>query len=227
MKHSFRIVILLVVLFSFLESKTTDRIAVATKVQGEVEYERGNDGFKKLSSGNILQGGDRVRTGKNGFTAIIFIDDKSMLKIKGKTEVVINGQRSQGSISKKIRLDGGTLRAQITKQRRGDFVVQTPVSVASVKGTDFWLLSNDQTGDQLIGIDGLISFMNLISGDSIDVSGGFTGLSSLDGSIQTFTTDPTTIPTDPMGEESEQPSRLEIEFKGPDGKTKTLIIDYK
>ncbi len=227
MKRILNIHIILVIFFSLASSKTADRIAVATKVQGEVEYERGDEGFKKLTAGNILQGGDRVRTGKNGFTAIIFIDDKSMLKIKEKTEVMIKGQRSQGSISKKIHLDGGTLRAQVTPQRKGDFVVQTPVSVASVKGTDFWLLSNDQTGDQLIGIDGIVALVNLISGDSIDVSAGFTGLSSLDGSIQSFTTDPTTIPTDPAGAETEQPSRLEIEFKSPDGKTKTLIINYK
>lgn len=203
-----------------------DRIAVATKVMGTVEYERGRDGFKDLKPGSILEDGDRIRTGKNGFVAIIFIDDKSALKVKENTEIVVEGKRSQNAISKKINLNGGTLRALVSPQRKGEFIIQTAVSVASVKGTDFWIISNVQTGDQLIGLKGLITFINMISGDSIDISSGFTGLSSSDGSIQSYITDPNTIPVDPTGD-SDSPTRLEIEFKDPSGKKKVLIIEYK
>lgn len=205
---------------------SADRIAVATKVIGIVEYDRGKNGYAQLKPGLILEDGDRIRTGKNGFIAIIFIDDKSTLKIKENTEIVVQGKRFKGAISKKINLDRGILRALVTPQRRGEFIVQTAVSVASVKGTDFWLISDAKTGDRLIGLDGLITFINLISGDSIDISGGFSGFSSIDGSLQSFTTDLNTIPVDPT-EELNSLNRLEIELKDSSGKKKFLILEYK
>ena len=74
-----------------------------------------------------------------------FIDDKSTLKIEN-SEAVITGQRQQEYI-KKINLDSGTVKNYV--KQNVDFVIQTPTSVASVKGTDFWLISDD-SGDQVV-----------------------------------------------------------------------------
>ena len=124
----------------FCSLSLADKIAVATKVKGEVELMKvGEKKFIDLKPGTILYDGDKIRTGRNGFAAVIFIDDKSTLKLKEDSEVVITGQRTAASISKKINMDGGTIRATVKKQNT-DFVIQTPTSVASVKGTDFWLL---------------------------------------------------------------------------------------
>ena len=90
----------------------------------------GNKEFKNLRPGSILDDGDKIRTGKSGFVAIIFIDDKSTLKIKENSEAVITGRRTTKDISKKINMDGGTIRASITKQNV-DFVIQTPTSAVS------------------------------------------------------------------------------------------------
>ena len=58
------------------------RIAVSTKVKGTVEIRQNrNDVYQKLKTGKILENKDQIKTGNNGFTAIIFIDDKSKLKI--------------------------------------------------------------------------------------------------------------------------------------------------
>ena len=38
--------------------------------------------FSNLKPGTILSDGDKIRTGDRGFAAIIFIDDKSTLKLK-------------------------------------------------------------------------------------------------------------------------------------------------
>jgi hypothetical protein len=123
-------------------------------------------------------------------------------------------------------LDSGTIRAQVGKQKRGDFVIRTSVSVASVKGTDFWLISDQKVGDSVIGLEGIVSLLNQISGETLDVTSGFTGLSSMDGSLQSFKTDPKTIPVDPIGSAGDS-KKLIIEFEDASGKKKTLIIDYK
>ena len=223
-KHVFGSLLVLL-LFSPLES--ADKIAVTMKVSGTVDIEQsGSSGLSALKPGTILSDGDRIMTGKNGFAALIYIDDKSMVKIMGNTEVIIKGRLSAGSIAKQVNIDHGTLRAQIQKQRKGDFVIQSSTSVASVKGTDFWMISDPVTGDILIGLEGLVNLTNLISGESSDVGAGTTGTSTPDGSVETSETNPDNIPLDP--DEGGTPSnQIEIELEGPDGEIKTLLIDIQ
>ena len=203
------------------------KIAVTIKVSGTVDIEQsGSSGLSALKPGTILSDGDRIMTGKNGFAALIYIDDKSMVKIMGNTEVIIKGRLSAGSIAKQVNIDHGTLRAQIQKQRKGDFVIQSSTSVASVKGTDFWMISDPVTGDILIGLEGLVNLTNLISGESSDVGAGTTGTSTPDGSVETSETNPDNIPVDP-DEGGTPTNQIEIELEGPDGEIKTLLIDIQ
>jgi len=207
--------------------KSASKIAVVTKVFGKVNIETsGQSGFNKLKSGTILSDGDRIKTGDNGFVAFIYIDDKSMVKVKEKTEIIVKGIRTTGSISKQVNVDFGTLRAKVTKQRKGDFVVQSPTSVASVKGTDFWMISDPDIGDILIGLEGLVNLTNLLSGESSDVGSGMTGTSSVDGTVETSETDPDNIPNDPEAE-STTGTQIEIEFEDSNGEIKTLLIDIQ
>ena len=217
----------IIFLFTFVFSVALpNKIAVATKVKGPVEIMPiGKKGFSDLEPGTILSDGDKIRTGPSGFTAIIFIDDKSTLKVKDNSEVVITGKRTAASISKKINMDEGTIRATVKKQNT-DFVIQTPTSVASVKGTDFWLLSDPETGDQIIGIEGIVGLVNNETGQEIDVSEGMSGLSTLDGNVGLTETDPSSIPDDPS-DEIEGPSQVKIYLEGPNGEQKVMIIEYQ
>ena len=203
-------------LFLLASTLSADKIAVATKVNGLVEIMKvGKKEFSSLKAGSILDDGDKIRTGNSGFVAIIFIDDKSTLKIKENSEAVITGRRTTKDISKKINLDGGTIRASITKQNV-DFVIQTPTSVASVKGTDFWLISDD-SGDQVIGMEGLVSLVNTETGQEVSVSSGMTGVSTPDGQVGVSETDMANVPEDPDEDSEEGPSQLKIYFEGPNG----------
>ena len=217
----------IILLFTFIFSVALpNKIAVATKVKGPVEIMPiGKKGFSDLEPGTILSDGDKIRTGPSGFTAIIFIDDKSTLKVKDNSEVVITGKRTAASISKKINMDEGTIRATVKKQNT-DFVIQTPTSVASVKGTDFWLVSDPQTGDQIIGIEGIVGLVNNETGQEIDVSEGMSGLSTPDGNVGLTETDPSSIPDDPS-DEIEGPSQVKIYLEGPNGEQKVMIIEYQ
>lgn len=217
----------IILLFTFIFSVALpNKIAVATKVKGPVEIMPiGKKGFSDLEPGTILSDGDKIRTGPSGFTAIIFIDDKSTLKVKDNSEVVITGKRTAASISKKINMDEGTIRATVKKQNT-DFVIQTPTSVASVKGTDFWLVSDPETGDQIIGIEGIVGLVNNKTGQEIDVSEGMSGLSTPDGNVGLTETDPSSIPDDPS-DEIEGPSQVKIYLEGPNGEQKVMIIEYQ
>ncbi|MEC9475280.1 MAG: FecR domain-containing protein, partial [Candidatus Neomarinimicrobiota bacterium] len=127
-------------------------------------------------------------------------------------------------ISKKIDLSSGTIRAQVENNR--DFIVQTSVSVASVKGTDFWVISDSKIGDSVIGLEGIVSLSNRKSGEKIDIKAGITGFSTEDGSLQSFKSDPKNTPID-LTQNDDKDKQLEIIFKDSSGKEKKLIIEYK
>jgi hypothetical protein len=219
----FRYIVLSFFVFSFVLGS---KIAVVTKVKGLVEImPTGKTEFYDLKAGTILSSGDKIRTGKSGFTAIIFIDDKSTLKLKGNSEAVITGQRTAASISKKINMDIGTVRATIKKQNT-DFVIQTPTSVASVKGTDFWLLTDPVTGDQIICVEGTVGLVNSETGEDVDVTEGMSCISIPDGTLELGETDPSSIPDDPS-DEQEGPSQIRIYLEGPNGEQKVMVIEYQ
>jgi len=211
----------------FLSAANANKIAVVTKVKGLVEImPTGKKLFSKLKAGSILADGDKIRTGTSGFAAIIFIDDKSTLKLKGNSEAVITGQRTAASISKKINMDSGTIRATIKKQN-SSFVIQTPTSVASVKGTDFWLLTDPDKGDQVIGLEGIVSLKNIDTGQDVDVVQGMSGISTPDGDIGVEETEASSIPTDPSDSNEDGPSQFKIYLEGPNGTQKVMVIEYQ
>ena len=213
--------------FIFLSVTNANKIAVVTKVKGLVEImPTGKKLFSKLKAGSILADGDKIRTGTSGFAAIIFIDDKSTLKLKGNSEAVITGQRTAASISKKINMDSGTIRATIKKQN-SSFVIQTPTSVASVKGTDFWLLTDPDKGDQVIGLEGIVSLKNIDTGQDVDVVQGMSGISTPDGDIGVEETEASSIPTDPSDSSEDGPSQFKIYLEGPNGTQKVMVIEYQ
>ena len=201
-----------------------EKIAIVTKIIGKAEYVRGQNSSKSLNRGLIIESGDVISTFKGGFVALIFIDDKSALKIKEKTKITVSGKKGSRKISKKINLTNGTVRAQVEKNK--DFIIQTSVSVASVKGTDFWVISDKKIGDSVIGLQGTVSLSNRISGEKIDISAGITGISSTNGSLQSFKSDPKNTPID-LDQSDKEDKKLEIIFKDSAGKKKKLIIDYK
>ena len=220
--------LLVILLFNLNQTVFAQRIAIATKSLGSVEIEKKEKpGFNMLKAGTILNDGDRIRTGSDGFVLIIFIDDKSQLKIKEESEVTITGKKIASTISKNIRMDNGTVRAQVNKQRKGEFVIQSTTSVASVKGTDFWFIANSEEGDMLIGIEGIVDLFNVVSGLNVDVTAGNTGTSDDSGNLDVDPTNQNTVPDDPSDTEEDSGNQIEIEFEGPNGEIKKLLIDIQ
>ena len=220
--------ILLIILLTVSQFGLAQPIAIATKAMGTVEINKNlKPGYISLKAGTILEDGDGIRTGSDGFVLLIFIDDKSQLKVKGDSEVTISGKKIASAISKNIRMDNGTIRAEVNKQRKGEFVIQSTTSVASVKGTDFWFIANSEAGDMIIGLEGIVDLFNVISGLNVDVTAGNTGISDSNGNIDVNETNQNTIPEDPTEGDAPIGDQIEIEFEGPNGEIKKLIIDIQ
>ena len=164
-----------------------DKVAVATRVTGQVTLTKPSNQPAPLRRNTVLATGDRIRTGADGITVLMFIDDKTILRIQRNSDLSIGGQRTANAIDKQINMRFGKLKAEVAVQRLGQFLISTPTSVASVKGTDFWATSDPVLGDIFLGISGLIEVRNLISNQVIEVGGGQVGTSTPDGQTEVTT----------------------------------------
>lgn len=93
--------------------------------------------------GKPLFNGDTLRTNKNGFALVQFMD-KSLAKIKPDSRLIVRGEvEDKQNTSTRIGLELGEIFLNVSDQGAGDFEVATAKSVASVKGTKFGASSND------------------------------------------------------------------------------------
>ena len=161
-------------------------IALLTKAKGSVEYEKDSDGSiikNNLKKGQSLFDRDKLTTGSDGFAKYVYLDDGSIIKVHKNAEVYVYGTVDKRSIVKQINVAEGNVKFEISKQGKDDFTVITPTSVASVKGTDFWLDSNEDEGDQFFGLSGLVNVTNIESGDIMQLTRNTTVTSMPDGVI--------------------------------------------
>ncbi len=183
--------IVFLLLIALTSAWGADKIAFTTKVSGQVTLTTPEGQTNPLKRGTAINTDEKIVTGSDGSVVIMFIDDKSILRIQKNTTLTIGGE-STGSgagraLSKQIDMQFGKLRAQVAEQRKGEFQIITPTSVASVKGTDFWTTSDPVMGDIFLGVSGLIEVENLISGGTISVGGGQVGSSRPDGTTEVTT----------------------------------------
>ncbi|MAI88710.1 MAG: hypothetical protein CMF98_06640 [Candidatus Marinimicrobia bacterium] len=216
-----------VLLFLCLNSQPNSSIAVLSKVKGEVSVKNNSDfkDFIKVNPGYIFKDGDHVKTGINSFAVLIYLDDKSMVKLKSSTSLVINGIKDGNGINKNLNLNNGAIKSIINKQKKGEFKVTSPTSVASVKGTSFWSVTNFDQGDTFFNEEGIVEIKNLISGEIIDLLENQTGVSLSSGLINISQTIQSEIPIDEDSGEN-VPQELRIILTGPNQEQKILIIKY-
>jgi ferric-dicitrate binding protein FerR (iron transport regulator) len=114
--------------------------------------------------------GDLVNTQRNG-RARIALDDGSVLNVGSDSSLKIT-QYNPGAQQSQMDLTYGRLRSKVAKitQPDGKFEVHTPVGVAGVVGTDFFL-SFENGMMQLIVYEGTVRFCNL-AGVCVVVTGG-------------------------------------------------------
>ena len=180
---SSKLALILIVITSFISMN--DGIALITKSKGAIEYKK-NDGTiikDNLKKGTSLFDNDRIITGSNGFAKYVYLDDGSIIKVHKNAEVYIYGAIDKRSIVKQINVAEGNVKFEVSKQGKDDFTVVTPTSVATVKGTDFWLESNEEEGDQFFGLSGLVNVQNVESNVILQLTRNTTILSQPDGTI--------------------------------------------
>ena len=156
--------LLVIILSAVTVISASSKVAIAIKIKGDVSIiHKGLNTAQALKPGSPLSDQDKIRTGKNGFVAIMYLDDKTVLKMLGNSDMTILGQRSGVKINKSIDIKYGKIAAAVTPQKGKEFMIATPTSVASVKGTELAIDSDPSTGDSFTLIEGLIEVTNNIT----------------------------------------------------------------
>ena len=216
-----------VVFYSYLYCSII-KIAIAIKVKGDVSVV-----YNGLSTGQLLKPGsplnnqDKIQTGKNGFAAIMYLDDKTVVKMLGNSDLTVLGNRSGNQINKSLDIKYGKIAAAIAPQKGNEFRIATPTSVASVKGTELAIDSDPATGDSFTLLEGLIEVTNSITGESIEVEEGETAVSTPEGSLEVHETTDEDMEGFEEADLEVPTQELRFEVEDENGTIKEIIIQFQ
>ncbi|MEA3286320.1 MAG: FecR family protein [Candidatus Marinimicrobia bacterium] len=189
---------ILIVCVLFAGALQAEKVAVVSKVQGDVLLQKAADleYNRTVTMGTILDNNDQIKV-NDGFAVILLLDDKSQVKLRENTEVAIGLVEDLSGSGYHVRLDYGQALTKYAKGADFEFQLHTPTSVASIKGTEFWTITDPETGDQVIVIEGEVDVMNNFTGMMSTAGAGETVTSGTDGYIESGETQDGTIPEDP------------------------------
>ena len=213
------IITLLASVFMFAE----ENVAIMLKVRRDVRvFPTNKTNAVQGKRGYVLQHGNKIETGARSFCAVKFIDDKSLLRIRENSTCTIEGEKEQNKIDKNIIVEIGSFFASLFKPR-GSFKVTTPTSVASVKGTKFWVIQQSPT--KYIVEEGVIEVEN-DAGKALVRAGQTAVVESRTSEIQVYLTRPGEIPPE-IDEQQPGTQELDIGFQNGQGEEKTLRIKFQ
>lgn len=157
---------------SMLKKQPTPALVIA--ISGAVNLVRADGEQAEITVGTELFSGDRVITGERQSLRMQFAD-KSELQVLSNSEVVLDKLshfKETGMVDTRIRLDTGSVRTRVIKQKPGDrYEIITPAAITAVRGTTFRLSSDDSQISRTEVTEGLV----VVSADQAekDVNYGF------------------------------------------------------
>ena len=206
---------------------SSSKVAIAIKTKGDVSViYKGLNSEQVLKPGSPLSNQDKIKTGKNGYIALMYLDDKTVVKMLDNSDLTIMGDRSGNKINKSLDIQYGRVAANVKPQKGKEFRISTPTSVASVKGTEFAIQSDPSSGDSFTLIEGLIEVTNSVTGESTQVQEGETAISTPDGSLDVAET--TSDDLEGFEEASMESPTQELRFEVEDenGNIKEILIKF-
>jgi hypothetical protein len=222
MKRLLILITLMLVLATFLLAENP--IAVMVKMKGEVTLTR-NAKKVSIKAGDVLYHNDKIQSGNASYAALKYIDNGAFLKIFPNSIVSIKIDAEKGISYKSASLEKGTLFSSINRKIKGHYALESPTTVASVKGTRY--ISNfdvDRTF-YVYTTEGVVEAENLKSRTKLDVPAGSMLQSNPDGSmsVSKFTSLPSGW--EDLLSDVEGAQRIKIELQNSYGVKKYIVIE--
>ena len=148
---------------SFVFSANAKVVAAISTLKGLVMVKPvGSRKYIPAYKGQMLKNGEWVKTKEGVFVAIVFLDGTN-IKIQQKTEVKITSYRMTAKdLKTNLEMSKGQAWSDVAEQGAGgEFTITTPPAIASVKGTEFDLEFDEDSGESILTVmSGEVSFAN-------------------------------------------------------------------
>ena len=162
MNNSYKVLILILLMGGNLLIGEARVVAAISSMKGNVKIRSANQRkFDTAYKAQMIRTGDWLKTDKNVFVAIVFLDG-SIVKIQSDTEIEIKSSRiTAKELKTQMYISEGQAWSKISKQNNGEFRIKTPTAVASVKGTEFDVDFDDMSeSTSLVVLEGEVEFGN-------------------------------------------------------------------
>ena len=167
MKKIILISLLLILAISLIAKES---VGIVLKVKGEVILTHKEEDLN-VKDGTELENKDVLESKDESFAVIKFIDGSSVIKLFPNSILTINTEKTNGKLNKRSTMKLGELWAKVTKNT-GEFIIDTPTTVVSVKGTKY-VLSVDENGfTDLYTLEGVVNMKNKKDNNEVDVGAG-------------------------------------------------------
>ncbi len=197
-------------------------VAIILKASGKVSLKKiERKDWLTGKTGQRLNSGDVIKTEENSVAAIMFTDDKSLIKVRDNSTIAIKGKREQKSITKRIFCTVGNFWIKAAKQTN-QMLVETPSGVAAIKGSAAtFTVTPAET--KIVVSDGVFELFNTYG--KILIQAGETGKITREGQPIKYKS----TPEEQQGAQDDGgflENEIRLEFE-KDSQTKTLKIKYK
>jgi hypothetical protein len=218
----------MIVLLSFCAIMLADEpVALALKIQGKIDWTHASKTVT-LNQGSSLFNSDNLLSYKDAYASVKFVDGSSLLKVFPNSSVRITASKNGTTMDKKTYLQSGTVYSKVMK-KTGVYEVETPKTIASVKGTEFLSVVTEAGDTEIFAFSGTVKLTNRSDGKSADIGPNQKGFSSGSGSIQVTKFDPNDLPGEVKEGLKDLPksSDLQIEMRGPDGEIRHVKLEFE
>ncbi len=216
-------ILLTVIAFVYADSP----VALTVKMKGDISLSRDNK-QQALTEGATLINKDQLRSNDDSFAFIKFVDDGATMRLFANSLLTIDTNREGGNLNKNSFLQVGNVFSSV-KSGKGEYSIETPTTVASVRGTEGFVVVLEDGTTIIITTNGVFEMKNKSSGETMLVESGFTGSSDSSGNMNVNPTE--NIDPDWLdavdGDESYETDMLKINLENDQGESKTIEIEFK
>jgi len=178
-----QIILMCLILFVVGVMFAAEPIAYLIQGKGNLQIMRDQKALK-FKNGELLYNNDEIRTSGESFAAIKYMDGGAAIKVFPNSVVKLTATKQGKQLNKNTSLQLGSLYSKVNNKIKGSYQVETPTTVASVKGTGFVSKYTARKETIVIVFEGEVFLQHKESGKSKSVSPGLTGTSDATGNVE-------------------------------------------
>ena len=140
----------------FHVSLAAEPVALVSKLRGSVRQKifSAKKYQTKVQVNSPIFHETELKTKSKAFAKVVYLDDGTSISIYPETEIKIIGTVENRIINKQVELKSGIIQVNIIKQALGKFKLTTPHSELNCEKCSFWVISDEENGDQFYKEDG-------------------------------------------------------------------------